>query len=136
MGDQTYQDFARDEGTRAVLSTVVPAGDSSGFTTYFVFESAVAADATPPTAFVVAGTGWEFNKDINTTLGRNSKHGYVACDGAGSIIIAISSDDSTHLGAAITIKAGEVFSLEGFSVDSIEINAAAGTASTVRLVAW
>jgi len=138
---------AGDDGTNSVPLQI----DASGYlkiaeqgtvttsetpgTVYYVFESAISADATPPTAFVVDGTGWEFNRDINAALGANATHGYIACDGPGDVVVAFSHND-TYLGAALTIKSGEVMSFEGMSVDTVEINAAANTASAVRLAAW
>lgn len=131
MGVQTYTDFARDSTTRAIRITESPTLN------YYASEAVVAADPDAiPTAFVVAGTGWEYNLDVNAWLGHNASNGYVACDGAGSIVVATSSDDSTDLGTAFTVKPGEVASLEGLSVDSIEINAAADMASTYRVRVW
>ncbi|KKM89208.1 hypothetical protein LCGC14_1250960 [marine sediment metagenome] len=58
--------------------------------------------------------------DVNTDLGRNSRDGYIICDGGGNLLIEF-SDNGTNYGSQHTLKSGEVISLTGLDIDKIKI---------------
>ncbi len=70
------------------------------------------------TSFVVGDS--PVTLDINTDLGRNSRTGYIICDGAGDILVELSGD-GTNYGTQFTMKDNEKVNLDGLSIDSIKI---------------
>ena len=58
--------------------------------------------------------------DVNATLGKNSKNGYLICDGLGSIGVSISADGVTS-GAFSTMKKNEIMTFKDESIDTIKI---------------
>ena len=64
--------------------------------------------------------------DVNTDLGRNAREGGILNDGAGDLLVEISNDGATY-GDQHTLKADEVFDLEGRNVDSIRLTWVADT---------
>lgn len=57
--------------------------------------------------------------DVNNDLGRNAHKGFIICDGAGDIQIEIA--DSSGYGAIHTMKNREVFTLDGYDIDTIRV---------------
>lgn len=71
--------------------------------------------------------------DFNADAGRNSKQGWVTCDGPGDIKVAFSRDGITY-GDNWTVKAGESTNLTSFDVDSLRITWVADSAYRVVLI--
>ena len=69
--------------------------------------------------------------DVLTDLSRFGNDGYVRCDGAGDIIVTISSDGSTF-GSNTRIKQDETLTLRALKVDQIKITHS-GTDSAYRV---
>lgn len=71
-------------------------------------------------------------RDINTDLGRNSRTGYIICDGAGNILVELSGD-GTNYGTQFTMKNNEKVNLDGMSIDSIKITHSADSAYRINV---
>lgn len=69
--------------------------------------------------------------DIKTSLGRLANNGYINCDGAGDILVSVSSDGANY-GSNIRLKSGDEFSLKALSVSKIKITHS-GTDSSYRV---
>ena len=70
--------------------------------------------------------------DVNATLGRNAQRGYINIYGNGDVLIEI-SEDGAVFGTQWTLKAGDVFNVEGFNIDSIRLTHS-GTDSAYTVV--
>lgn len=68
--------------------------------------------------------------DVNAGLGRNGNAGFIANDGPGNISVQ-TSWNGTDWGDAFVLKAGEVFPIDGLSVDSIKLTWVADSAYRV-----
>jgi hypothetical protein len=71
--------------------------------------------------------------DFNADAGRNSKEGWVTCDGPGNILVAFSRDGITF-GDDWTVKAGESTNLTNFDVDTLRITWVTDSAYRVVLI--
>ncbi len=72
--------------------------------------------------------------DVNAALGRNGRHGYIVNDGPGDITVNISEDNGGSWSSNITIKSGDVLSLDGMNVDQIKMTWVSNSA--YRIAAW
>lgn len=82
------------------------------------------------TSFVVGES--PVTRDINADLGRNSRTGYIICDGAGDILVELSGD-GTNYGTQFTMKDNEKVNLDGLSIDSIKITHSADSAYRINV---
>ena len=71
--------------------------------------------------------------DVNTDLGRNSKDGYIICDGEGDFTVEI-SNNGTDFGGIHTMKKGDVLDLEGVDVDKIRVTWIADSAYRILVI--
>lgn len=76
-------------------------------------------------SFVVSDSPVEH--DVNADLGLNSKMGHIICDGAGDILVNISTDGTTY-GGQFTMKSGEKVSLNDMDINKIKITHSADSA--------
>jgi len=59
--------------------------------------------------------------DFNADAGRNSKEGWVTCDGVGVEMTVAFSRDSITFGDAWTIRSGENTNLQNFDIDTLRL---------------
>jgi hypothetical protein len=68
--------------------------------------------------------------DVETDLGLCGAMGHIICDGAGDILVAISTDGTTY-GGQFTMKSGERESLDHMDINKIKITHSADSAYRV-----
>lgn len=71
--------------------------------------------------------------DVNDDLGRNGVEGYIANDGAGSVLVEF-SDDGTSFGGQHTLQTGEILSFDSLDVNQIRLEHVADTDYRVFVV--
>lgn len=71
--------------------------------------------------------------DCNTALGRNATQFNIQNDGAGSFTVSVSTNGLLY-GDEKTVKNGEIYAIEGLSVDSIRITHIANSAYRVTVL--
>lgn len=71
--------------------------------------------------------------DFNAAEGRNAMRGYIYCDGAGDIQVAI-SHNGVDFGDTFTMSSGEKTDLEGFNIDKIRITHVADSSYRILLM--
>jgi len=118
--DPTSGDEAEvDAGTKAFK--VLEQGALSGYEAgpdAFVFVPGARAGYEPyEDASFVAGDSPRI-LDVNTDLGRNGHDGYIIIDGAGDLLVEISSDGAAY-GNQFTVTQDEITPLEGFDINKI-----------------
>ena len=69
--------------------------------------------------------------DVFSSILRTGSNGYIKCDGAGDIIVTISSD-GTNYGNNIRLKEDDTLDLRAISIQSIKITYS-GTNSSYRV---
>jgi len=71
--------------------------------------------------------------DFNSDAGRNSKEGWITCDGVGNILVAFSRDGATF-GDNWTVKPGESTNFANFDIDTLRITHVADSSYRVVLI--